>query len=112
MEIKRYAEAGSFPFGHLVVRDMTPGSFERLSLAEVEVPIGADNPPYAAAKNEKVYVGITGEVEFVVEGDAVRVGRGDVLVVRAGEQYSYHNGGYEMGRLFVLQVPADEVAGP
>lgn len=107
MEIKRYADAGSFPFGHLVVRDMTPESFQRLSLAELEVPIGADNPPFAAAKNEKVYVGITGEVEFVVGDEKVRVARGDVLVVRAGEQYSFHNGGYEMGRLFVLQVPGD-----
>ncbi len=108
MEIKRYTEAGSFPFGHLVIRDMTPESFQRLSLAEVEVPIGAENPPYAAAGNDKVYVGITGEVEFVVGESSVRVSRGDVLVVRRGEQYSYHNGGYEMGRLFLLQVPADQ----
>ncbi len=105
MEIKRYAEAGSFPFGNLAVRDVTPESFERFTLAEIEVPIGADNPPYAAAGKDKVYVGITGEIEFVIGGEPVRVTRGDVLVVRAGEQYSYHNGGYEMGRLFLLQVP-------
>lgn len=110
MEIKRYAEAGSFPFGHLVIRDMTPDSFERLSLAEVEVPIGAENPPYAAAANDKVYVGIRGEVEFVVGDRSVRMERGDVLVVRRGEHYSYHNGGYEVGRLLLLQVPADEPA--
>ncbi len=106
MELKRYATTTSFPFGHLVVRDMTPDSFERLSLAEVEVPIGAENPPFAAAEKDKVYVGVAGEIEFVVGGDSVRVARGDVLVVRRGEQYSYHNGGYEMGRLFLLQVPS------
>ncbi|NIV55349.1 MAG: cupin domain-containing protein [Actinobacteria bacterium] len=104
MEIKRYAEAASFSFGNLVVRDVTPESFERFTLAEIEVPIGADNPPYAAAGKDKVYVGISGEIEFVIDGAPVRVTRGDVLVVRAGEQYSYHNGGYEMGRLFLLQV--------
>lgn len=108
MEIKRYAETGSFPFGHLVIRDMTPDSFQRLSLAEIEVPIGAENPPYAAVGNDKVYVGVTGEVEFVVGDRSVRISRGDVLVIRQGEQYSYHNGGYEMGRLFLLQVPVDE----
>jgi mannose-6-phosphate isomerase-like protein (cupin superfamily) len=107
MELKRYADSMSFPFGHLVIRDMTPDSFARLSLAEVEVPIGADNPPFAAADKDKVYVGITGEIEFVVGGDSARVARGDVLVVRSGEHYSYHNGGYEMGRLLLLQVPAD-----
>lgn len=107
MEITRYRDTASFPFGNLVVRDMTPESFSRLSLAEVEVPIGALNPPYAAAAKDKVYVGISGEIEFVVDGTSVRLARGDVLVVRAGEEYSYHNGGYEMGRLFLLQVFAD-----
>lgn len=105
MELRRYADAAKFPFGHLVVRDLTPAGFERLSVAEVEVPIGADNPPFAAAYEDKVYVGITGEIAFVVGADTIRVGRGDVLVVRAGEQYSYHNGGYEKGRLLVLQIP-------
>ena len=111
MEIKRYAEAGTFPFGNLVVRDVTPDSFDRLSLAEIEVPIGAVNPPYAAAGNDMIYVGITGDVEFVVDGTSARIGRGDVLVVRSGEQYSYHNGGYEMGRLFLLQVPTQAASG-
>ncbi len=105
MEIKRYSEAESFPFGHLVVRDMTPSSLDQMSLAEVEVPIGAENPPFAEATNEKVYVGISGQIEFSIEGESVRIGRGDVLVIRSGERYSYHNGGYEMGRLFLLQVP-------
>ena len=106
MEINRYRETASFPFGNLVVRDMTPESFGSASFAEVEVPIGAANPPYAAAGKDKVYVGITGEIEFMVDGASVRVTRGDVLVVRAGEQYSYHNGGYEMGRLFLMLSPA------
>jgi mannose-6-phosphate isomerase-like protein (cupin superfamily) len=104
VEVKRHEEAESFAFGHLVVRDMTPATFDRLSLAEVEVPIGAENPPFAGAGNEKVYVGISGEIEFSVDGSSVRIARGDVLVIRQGEQYSYHNGGYEEGRLFLVQV--------
>jgi mannose-6-phosphate isomerase-like protein (cupin superfamily) len=106
VEINRYADAVTFPIGHLTVRDMTPDSFGSLSLAEVEVPIGADNPPYAAADKDKVYIGITGDIEFVIDGTSTRVARGDVLVIRTGEQYSYHNGGYEMGRLFLIQAPA------
>lgn len=106
MELKRYDEIESFPFGNLEIRDMTPSVFREAKMAEVEVPIGADNPPYAAAGNEKVYVGISGDIEFKVGGERVRVGRGDVLVINRGEQYSYHNGGYEAGRLFVIQAPA------
>lgn len=103
MELLRYDEANTFPFGHLTVRDMTPAAFQGVSLAEVEVPIGAENPPYATAEADKIYVGITGEIEFVIGDETARVRRGDVLVIDAGEQYSYHNGGYEMGRLFLLQ---------
>jgi len=55
-----------------------------------------------------LYVGITGDIEFRTGDETARVRRGDVLVVRSGERYAYHNGGYEMGRLLVLQVPAGE----
>ena len=105
MELHRYDDTATFPFGHLMVRDMVPGGFERLSIAEVEVPIGADNPPYAAASADKVYVGLTGDIEFRTGEQKARVRRGDVLIVRAGETYAYHNGGYEMGRLLLLQIP-------
>ena len=106
MELKRYDEVESFPFGNLEIRDMTPSVFREAKMAEVEVPIGADNPPYASAENEKVYVGMSGDIEFKVAGESVRIRRGDVLVINRGEQYSYHNGGYEQGRLFVIQAPA------
>jgi mannose-6-phosphate isomerase-like protein (cupin superfamily) len=107
MELKRYDDAESFPFGNLTVRDMTPSLFQRASFSEIEVPIGADNPPYAAAANDKVYIGVSGDVEFKIDGIAKRLRRGDVLVIERGEQYQYHNGGYEMGRLFLIQVPSD-----
>ncbi len=66
MELKRYDEVESFPFGNLEIRDMTPSVFRKAKMAQVEVPIGADNPPYAAVENEKVYVGISGDIEFKV----------------------------------------------
>ena len=107
MEIKRYRDAESFEFGHLVIRDMTPPAFDIATFSEVEVPIGAVNPPYAAPANDKVYIGAAGEIEFNIDGEAVRLRRGDVLVIHKGEQYRYHNGGYELGRLFLMQLPAD-----
>jgi mannose-6-phosphate isomerase-like protein (cupin superfamily) len=108
IELKRYDETDSFTFGNLVVRDMTPSVFTGASFSEIEVPIGADNPPYAAAAKNKVYIGVTGEIEFKIDGIAKRLRRGDVLVIERGEQYQYHNGGYEMGRLLVIEVPAGE----
>ena len=107
MELKRYGDADSFQFGNLVIRDMTPSLFDVATFAEVEVPIGADNPPYAAEDNDKVYVGVAGQIEFSIGDDTVRVGPGDVLVIHAGDQFRYHNGGYAPGRLFVIQVPKE-----
>jgi len=108
VEIKRYGDAEAFPFGHLTIRDMTPRLFTQATLSEIEVPIGADNPPYAAPTNDKVYVGVSGEIEFKIDGEIARLRRGDVLVIHRNEKYSYHNGGYETGRLLVIQVPPGE----
>ncbi|MDJ0923104.1 MAG: cupin domain-containing protein [Acidimicrobiia bacterium] len=105
MELKTYDGEAPFPIGNLTVRDMTPGSFTQLSLAVVGVPIGAEHPPFAELRNEKIYVGLRGEVQFTCEGETALVGPGDVLVFDGGEQYSYHNGGYEPGQLLVLQRP-------
>jgi mannose-6-phosphate isomerase-like protein (cupin superfamily) len=105
MEHRSHDTAGSFRFGNLTIRDVTPGVLPELSLIEVDVPIGADNPPFAAADKKKVYVGVSGEIEFDVGDERVRVRSGDVLLVEPGEAYSYHNGGYEPGRLLLLQMP-------
>ncbi len=105
MELKSYDKAASFPFGNLTVRDMTPESFSQLSMAVVEVPLGADNPPFAEQRKEKIYVVLEGEVEFTSGEESALVGQGDVLVLSGGEQYSYHNGGYVPARLLVLQRP-------
>ena len=105
MDVKRYNDAESFSFGHLVIRDMTPDTVNQAIFSEVEVPVGADNPPYASPGKDKVYVGASGEIEFNVDGESVRVRRGDVLVIQPDETYSFHNGGYEMGRLFLIQMP-------
>ena len=105
MELKKYDGSAPFPFGTLSVRDMTPTTFTELSIGLVEVPIGGQHPPFAEQRKEKIYIGLTGDVEFTCEGEKVRVGPGDILVFAGGEQYSYYNGGYQPGQLIVLQRP-------
>lgn len=105
MELTTHKEADSFDFGHLTIRDLTPSRLQAVTLAEVEVPIGAENPPFAATGNDKVYVCIEGDVEFVIEAEPVRLAAGDSLLVDAGEHYSYHNGGYQPARLLLVQLP-------
>ncbi len=108
MEFKRYEEQAPFPFGTLSVRDMTPGSFTELSLGVVEVPIGGEHPPFAEQRKEKTYVGLRGIVQFTAAEQRVLLHPGDVLVFDDGEQYSYHNGGYEPAQLLVIQRPGRE----
>lgn len=108
MEFKSYEEQVSFPFGTLTVRDMTPGSFTELSMGVVEVPIGGEHPPFAEQRKDKTYVGLRGVVQFTSAGRTTLVHPGDVLVFDGGEQYSYHNGGYEPARLLVIQRPGRE----
>lgn len=108
MEYKSYADQPPFPFGTLDVRDVTPGTFTELSMGVVEVPIGGEHPPFAEQRKEKIYVGLRGVVQFTRDGDTVLLHPGDVLVFEGGEQYSYHNGGYEPARILVLQRPGQE----
>lgn len=105
MELRKHWDVAPFPFGTLSVRDMTPDGFTRLHMAVVDVPIGAEHPPFAEQRKEKIYVGIKGEVQFHCEGETAFVGPGDVLLFTGGEQYSYYNGGYEPGQMLVLQRP-------
>lgn len=108
MELKTYSDEAPFPFGTLTVRDMTPKQFVDLSMGVVEVPIGGEHPPFAEQRKEKIYVGLRGEVQFTCGDRTALVRPGDVLVFDAGEQYSYHNGGYEPGQLLVLQRPGPD----
>ena len=105
MELKKYNDEAPFPFGTLSVTDMTPKTFGELSLGVVDVPIGGEHPPFAEERKEKIYVGLRGTVAFTCQGETALVSPGDVLVFTGGEQYSYHNGGYEPGQLLVLQRP-------
>jgi mannose-6-phosphate isomerase-like protein (cupin superfamily) len=109
VELKSYDKAGPFPFGNLTVRDMTPDSFTELSMAIVEIPIGAEHPPFAEHRKEKIYIVLEGELQFTSGEETLLATRGDVLVFAGGEQYSYHNGGYSPGKLLVLQRPNRDV---
>ncbi len=113
MELKKLSSEDPFPFGTLTVRDMTPETFTRLSMGVVEVPIGGEHPPFAEERKEKIYVGMRGVVQFTCGDETALVGPGDVLVFTGGEQFTYHNGGYEPAQLLVLQRPnRDRSAAP
>jgi mannose-6-phosphate isomerase-like protein (cupin superfamily) len=105
MELKRYTDAGGYEFGALPVKELNPDVFTSASLAEITVPIGADRPRRVNQKKDRVYVCLAGEIEFAVDDETLHLTVGDVLHIAEGEEYGFHNGGYETGKLLLIRVP-------
>ena len=105
MELKRYTDAAPFEFGDFVVRELSPEAFTLGSVAEIIVPIGAERDARVSEKTHRMYTVVTGDIEFRVEGQTVRCGPGDTIHIASGEEYGFHNGGYEEGRLLLVRVP-------
>jgi len=105
MERKRYADAAPFEFGDFVVRELSPDAFSIGSVAEIIVPIGAERTARVSEKTHRMYVVVTGDIEFRVAGEVFRAGAGDTIHIASGEEYGFHNGGYEAGRLLLIRVP-------
>jgi mannose-6-phosphate isomerase-like protein (cupin superfamily) len=105
MDLKRYEDAGVFTFADFTLRDLSPEAFDLGSVAEIIVPMGADRPSRRNEKTHRLYVVLQGDIEFQVEGETLRLARGDSLHVGTGEVYGFHNGGYEEGRLLLIRIP-------
>lgn len=105
MEHKRYADAAPFEFGDFVVRELSGDAFSVGSIAEIMVPMGAERTSRVSEKTHRMYVVVTGDIEFRVAGETFRAGPGDTVHIASGEEYGFHNGGYEHGRLLLIRVP-------
>jgi len=105
MELKRYADAVPFEFGDFVVRELSPAAFNIGTVAEIIVPMGAERDARVSEKTHRMYIVVTGDIEFRVAGETFRVGSGDVVHIASGEEYGFHNTGYEEGRLLLVRVP-------
>ena len=105
MELKRYADAAPFEFGDFVVRELSPEVFSIGSVAEIIVPMGAERTSRVSEKTHRMYVVVAGDLEFRVAGETFRAGPGDTIHIASGEEYGFHNGGYEVGRLLLIRVP-------
>ncbi len=111
MELKRYADAAPFIFGDFELRELTPDAYSGSSFAEIVVPIGADRTPRVSEKDHRMYVGLVGDIEFKVDGETLRLGPGDVLHIDKGEEYGFHNGGYQESKLLLIRVPGPALPG-
>lgn len=108
MELTRYDKAERYQFADLWVRELAPDAMQSGSLAEITVPKGASRPSRVSQKVDRVYVCLAGEVEFTVNGEVVRLEPYDVIHIASGEEYGFHNGGFEDARLLLFRSPRPE----
>lgn len=92
------------------IRDLTPvDAGWQGSLVEVDVPDSIQHPRARSSRCETFYYGVKGEVAFEVEGRALLLRPGDLLVIEPNEWYSYRTGD-EPARILSFNVPPYDVA--
>ena len=86
----------------LCLPDETGGTF---SLMEAVMPLGSGPPPHEHPWDEAYYV-VEGEVDFVLGGDARRVGAGDFLYAPGGTVHGFKGASASPARVLVFDAPA------
>jgi len=87
------------------IRDLTPdGGDWQGSLVEVDVPAGIQHPRARSTRCETFYYGLSGSVDFEVEGERLVLTPGDLLAIQPNEWYSYRTSA-GAARLLSFNVP-------
>jgi mannose-6-phosphate isomerase-like protein (cupin superfamily) len=99
-----------FDFGGLGIADFGPGADASASVAHISVPPGAKHPEARSRKSDKYYYCIRGPISFTVDGKSLKLDDADLLVIKAGEWFSYANAGKTEGTLLLIHVPPFDMA--
>jgi mannose-6-phosphate isomerase-like protein (cupin superfamily) len=104
----RHVENGSttpHEWRGISIRDLTPvGGDTQGSLVEVDVPAGIQHPRARSTRCETFYYGLSGSVDFEVEGKRLVLAPGDLLAIQRSEWYSYRTSA-GAARLLSFNVP-------
>lgn len=109
MQVTRHADAPAYQFSDLWLRELSPEAMQSGSIAELTLPIGVERPKRRSQKVDRVYVGLSGEVQFTVEGEEVLLNEGDVIHIAQGEEYGFFNGGQREARMLLFRAPAPSI---
>ena len=75
------------------------------SLMDNRVPAGAGAPPHHHPWDEAYYL-VSGDVEFQIGGETVRVGGGDFVYVPGGTVHSFTGVSAQPARMLIFDAPA------
>jgi mannose-6-phosphate isomerase-like protein (cupin superfamily) len=96
-------------FGGLRIFDYTAGQALSSSIATIEVPPGARHAEAWSRRSDKYYLVSSGEIEFVLDGDARALAAGDFCFVKRGRRFSYANQTSTMATLVLVHTPSFDV---
>jgi len=99
------ASVASFDFKGLSIADFGPGPGSSASVALITVLPGVKHPEARSRKSDKYYYCLEGPVAFQVESQKIDLATSDMLVINAGEWFSYANTGIREGKLLLIHVP-------
>ena len=75
------------------------------SLFEVATQPGTGPPPHIHHREDESFYVIEGDYEFLIGGEALRVGAGSLLYVPKGTLHAHRGVGESVGRMLVTQTP-------
>ena len=93
-------------FRGLGIIDYTAGQSLSSSIAAVEVAPGAKHAEAWSRRSDKYYVVSSGEIRFLLEGEARVMKAGDFCFVQKGRRFSYSNDGPDLAILVLVHTPS------
>ncbi len=100
-----YSNVTPFDFMGLQIRELTPDGLVSASVAEVEIAPGVQHETARSIRSDKLYVCIEGGISFRVEERDIKLEPRDLLLIRRGEWFSYHNDNDTVSRVIVIHIP-------
>lgn len=73
---------------------------------EAVAPAGTGVPPHSHADCDECLLVLEGELEFMLDGQRLRAGAGDVMHMPRGVPHAWQNVGSAAARLYCVAVPA------
>ncbi len=100
-----YGKVTPFNFMGLQIRELTPDGLVSASVAEVEIAPGAKHETARSIRSDKLYVCVEGGISFRVEARDIKLEPRDVLLIRRGEWFSYHNENDTVSGVILIHIP-------
>ncbi len=97
-------------FDGLQIYDYTAEQVTSSSLAVIQVPPGGRHAEAWSKCSDKYYYVITGNIQFMLDGDEHHLTAGDFCLVQRGKHFSYENRTDELAILLLVHTPRFDLA--